>query len=150
MAAYTCLSLETEGRPVTVRARKVRDRSQCAQGPSPEPAVSAAFRKQETRLNQHPIASAVMMAAIGLAASANAADPKDRKEIVRNFLKIFETGTTAPLDLVDGTKCIQHNPHVEDGVEGLKDLFGRLLHAISMAHRRFTRIYVAKHPAISA
>jgi predicted SnoaL-like aldol condensation-catalyzing enzyme len=67
-----------------------------------------------------------MMAAIGSAASSNAAGPKERKEIVRNFLKSFETGTTAPLNLVDGTKFIQHNPRVEDGAEGLKNLFGRL------------------------
>src|ERR1700676_3229117 len=119
MAAYTRLSSETEA------ARWQSGLGRCAavhsvrETPARSAPTSAAFRKQEVRLNQHLIGSVLMMVAIGLAATGNAAGPKESKEIVRNFLKSFETGTTAPLSLVDGSKLIQHNSHVEDGAEGL-------------------------------
>ncbi|MGI9524682.1 MAG: nuclear transport factor 2 family protein, partial [Hyphomicrobiaceae bacterium] len=49
-----------------------------------------------------------------------------KKDLIRKLLKGIETGDAKAAAAVDEEKYIQHNPHTQEGSEGLADLFKRL------------------------
>ncbi|MGI9612822.1 MAG: nuclear transport factor 2 family protein [Acidimicrobiales bacterium] len=50
----------------------------------------------------------------------------DRKQQIHDLLKGIETGDPAAVEVVNEAKYIQHNPHNQEGSEGLAKLFARL------------------------
>jgi len=53
-------------------------------------------------------------------ASTESLSKQDKKEIVRSLLKSLETRDRKPLAFINPKKFIQHDPRIEDGVEGFK------------------------------
>ena len=77
-------------------------------------------------MTQTLFASIFALAAVIAAGAAGALGPAEKKAIVRDLLKSLETRDPAPMRYVDDAKYIQHNPNVEDGKAGLKNLVARI------------------------
>jgi predicted SnoaL-like aldol condensation-catalyzing enzyme len=70
-----------------------------------------------------PVLAAVVLILLGLqgaGAPAQNLSPQDKKDMVRSLLKSLETRDPAPLAFINPGKFIQHDPRVEDGLEGFK------------------------------
>jgi predicted SnoaL-like aldol condensation-catalyzing enzyme len=67
-------------------------------------------------------AALVLIGFGGETAMARSLSQNDKKEMVRELLKSLETRDEKPLRYINPKKYIQHNPNVEDGPEGVKNL----------------------------
>src|SRR2546425_10614321 len=70
-----------------------------------------------------PVFAAVVLVLLGLrgaAAPAQSLSQQDKKDMVRSLLKSLETRDPAPLAFINPGKFMQHDPRVEDGLEGFK------------------------------
>jgi len=72
------------------------------------------------------LAALALIAFGGETVMAKSLSQNEKKEMVRALLKSLETKDPAPLSYIDPTRYIQHNPNVEDGVKGVKQLITRL------------------------
>jgi len=62
-------------------------------------------------MTQTLLAGVILLASwIAVAAAADVLGPTEKKTIVRDLLKSFETRDLAPMHYVDEAKYIQHNP----------------------------------------
>lgn len=71
-------------------------------------------------------AALILIGFAGGSAMAKSPSQNDKKEMVRALLKSLETKDQTPISYINPKKYIQHNPRVEDGLEGLKKLLSSL------------------------